>query len=113
MLTKEELPACPWATAIRLIGSKWKLFILRDLMLYGTCRFSGLMRSIPGISSKVLTDNLRQLETDGILIRTVYPTVPPKVEYTLTGLGESLRPLLDTMGEWGARYQAIVREEGK
>ena len=104
MLTKEELPDCPVATTVQLIGNKRKLLILRNL-LDRPWRFNELLRSIPGISQKVLTDNLRALEKDGLLIRTVYPEVPPRVEYALSGLGDSMRPIIKAMEAWGLTYQ--------
>ena len=104
MLTKKELPECPVATTVQLIGSKWKLLILRDLMAR-PWRFNELHRDLEGISQKVLTDSLRQLEADGIVTRTVYAEVPPRVEYSLSGLGESMRPILDAMQLWGERYK--------
>ncbi len=110
MLTKEELPDCPVATTVQLIGNKWKLLILRNL-LDRPWRFNELLRSIPGISQKVLTDNLRTLEKDGIITRTVFPEVPPRVEYALSELGNSLRPILQAMRVWGVHYQQLVREE--
>ncbi len=109
MLTKEELPDCPVATTVRLIGNKWKLLILRNL-LARPWRFNEMLRSIPGISQKVLTDNLRALEADGIITRTVFPEVPPRVEYSLSELGDSMRPIIEAMQSWGQRYQQIVRE---
>jgi len=108
MLTKKELPFCPVATTVDLIGNKWKLLILRDL-LDGTKRFGELRKSVTGISQKVLTANLRSLEEDGLLIRTVYAEVPPRVEYTLSELGETLRPIMDAMAEWGNDYKAKIR----
>ena len=104
MLTKKELPECPVATTVQLIGSKWKLLILRDLMAR-PWRFNELHKDLEGISQKVLTDSLRQLEADGIVTRTVYAEVPPRVEYSLSGLGESMRPILDAMQLWGERYK--------
>ena len=104
MLSKEELPACPVATTVQLIGSKWKLLIMRNL-LSRPWRFNELKKNLEGISQKVLTDSLRALEEDGIVIRTVYPEVPPRVEYSLRELGESLRPILKAMEEWGLAYQ--------
>ena len=112
MLTKEELPACPVATTVQLIGNKWKLLILRNL-LSRPWRFNEMLRSIPGISQKVLTDNLRALEADGIITRTVYPEVPPRVEYALSELGNSLRPIMDAMKAWGESYQQAVREDSE
>ena len=108
MLTKEELPACPVATTVQLIGSKWKLLILRDL-LARPWRFNELKKDLNGISQKVLTDSLRSLEEDGIVTRTVYPEVPPRVEYALSGLGESMRPIISAMEQWGLGYQEQVR----
>lgn len=104
MLTKEEMPACPVATTVQLIGSKWKLLIFRNLM-QRPWRFNELRRDLEGISQKVLTDSLRSMEEDGILTRTVYPEVPPRVEYALSGLGQSLRPIIEAMAEWGQNYK--------
>ena len=104
MLTKEELPECPVATTVSLIGSKWKLLIMRNL-LTRPWRFNELKRSLEGISQKVLTDSLRSMEEDGIIIRTVYPEVPPRVEYSLSALGETMRPILNAMQEWGMSYK--------
>ena len=109
MLTKAELPDCPVATTVQLIGNKWKLLILRNLMAR-PWRFNEMLRSIPGISQKVLTDNLRALEEDGIISRTVFPEVPPRVEYALSELGDSMRPIIDAMQAWGVNYQKMVRE---
>ena len=110
MLTKEELPDCPVATTVQLIGNKWKLLILRNL-LARPWRFNEMLRSIPGISQKVLTDSLRQMEADGIITRTVYPEVPPRVEYALSELGESMRPILMSMQAWGSRYKESMAAE--
>ena len=109
MLTKAELPECPVATTLQLIGNKWKILILRNLMVR-PWRFNEMLHSIPGISQKVLTDNLRALESDGIITRTVFPEVPPRVEYALSGLGESMRPIIKAMETWGTGYQQRVRE---
>ena len=109
MLTKEELPECPVATTVQLIGNKWKLLIIRNLLVR-PWRFNEMLRSIPGISQKVLTDNLRAMEKDGIVTRTVYPEVPPRVEYALSELGDSMRPIIQSMEEWGLSYQKMVRE---
>ena len=103
--TAKELPACPVETTLTLISDKWKVLILRDLMA-GTKRFGELKKSIGNVSQKVLTAQLRQMEDSGLLIRTVYPEVPPRVEYTLTDLGRSLKPILDAMWTWGEGYQA-------
>ena len=109
MTTAEKaLPACPVETTLTLISSKWKVLILRDL-LTGTKRFGELRRSLGGVSQKVLTAQLREMEDSGLLTRTVYPEVPPRVEYALTALGESLRPILDAMWDWGTDYQARER----
>lgn len=107
MLTKEEMPACPVATTVSLIGSKWKLLIIRNL-LARPWRFNELKRDLAGISQKVLTDSLRSLESDGIITRTVYPEVPPRVEYALSGLGESMRPIIHSMEVWGIAYQMTM-----
>ena len=104
MLTKEELPACPVATTVQMIGSKWKLLIMRNL-LARPWRFNELKRDLEGISQKVLTDSLRSMEADGIITRTVYPEVPPSVEYALSELGESMRPIMDAMEIWGTEYK--------
>ena len=104
MLTKEEMPACPVATTVALIGSKWKLLIIRNLRVR-PWRFNELRNDLEGISQKVLTDSLRSLESDGIITRTVYPEVPPRVEYSLSELGESMRPIIDLMEAWGISYQ--------
>ena len=104
MMTKEELPECPVATTVSLIGSKWKLLIIRNLLVR-PWRFNELKRDLEGISQKVLTDSLRSMEEDGLIIRTVYPEVPPKVEYALSDLGKSLKPILDSMVEWGNAYK--------
>ncbi len=104
MLTKEEMPACPVATTVQLIGSKWKLLILRNL-LARPWRFNELRKSLEGISQKVLTDSLRSMEEDGLVTRTVYPEVPPRVEYSLSPLGESMRPIIQAMEQWGAQYK--------
>ena len=105
MVTREELPDCPVATTVNLIGNKWKLLILRDL-LSGTKRFGELRKSLKGISQKVLTDNLRSLEDDGIVIRKIYAEIPPRVEYSLSELGESLRLITEVMAKWGMKYKA-------
>lgn len=100
-----ELPACPVETTLAMISDKWKVLILRDL-LPGTRRFGELKKSIGNVSQKVLTAQLRQMEASGLLVRTVYPVVPPRVEYTLTELGYSLKPVLDALRSWGEEYQA-------
>ena len=101
----KDLPACPVETTLTLISDKWKVLILRDLMP-GTKRFGELKKSVGNVSQKVLTSQLREMEQSGLLIRTVYPEVPPRVEYTLTDLGRSLKPILDAMQSWGEAYKA-------
>lgn len=110
MMTKEEMPACPVATTVQLIGSKWKLLILRNLRMR-PWRFNELRRDLEGVSQKVLTDSLRAMEDDGIITRTVYPEIPPKVEYALSPLGESMSPILDAMAQWGTAYQQMMMNE--
>ena len=107
MLTKEEMPDCPVAATVALIGSKWKLLILRNLMARPWL-FNELKKDLAGISQKVLTDSLRGLESDGIITRTVYPEVPPRVEYALSELGESMRPIIHSMEAWGTYYQETM-----
>ena len=101
----KDLPACPVETTLTLISDKWKVLILRDLMP-GSKRFGELKRSVGNVSQKVLTAQLREMEQSGLLTRTVYPEVPPRVEYTLTELGYSLKPILDAMWNWGEQYKA-------
>ncbi len=103
-----ELPACPVETTLMLIGDKWKVLILRDL-LPGTKRFGELKKSIGNVSQKVLTAQLRAMEESGLLTRTVYAEVPPRVEYSLTELGQSLKPILDAMWNWGEEYKASIK----
>lgn len=105
MLTREELPECPVATTVQLIGNKWKLLIIRNLIYNDKQRFTDFLKSIPGISKKVLTDDLRALEDDGIVDREVFAEVPPRVEYSLTALGKTLKPILDAMFDWGTEYK--------
>ena len=105
---KKELPACPVETTLMLIRIRWNVLILRDLM-EGTKRFGELKKSLGDISQKVLTANLRAMEENGLLIRTVYAQVPPKVEYTLTDTGYSLKPILDAMVQWGTKYQLQIQ----
>ena len=104
MKKKKELPDCPVATTVSLIGSKWKLLIMRNLLVR-PWRFNELQRSLEGISQKVLTDSLRSMEEDGIITRTVFPEVPPRVEYALSELGESMRPIIKSMEAWGSEYK--------
>lgn len=99
----DDLPPCPVETTAQLIGSKWRLLILRDLM-EGTKRFGELKKSVGSISQKVLTSNLRDMEEKGLVVRRVYPEVPPRVEYGLTDLGKSLAPIVDAMRAWGEGY---------
>lgn len=106
---RANLPACPVETCVSLIGSKWRLLIMRDLLLNGSMRFKELQRSIGGVSQKVLTSNLRDMEEAGLVIRRVYAEVPPRVEYSLTKTGKSLKPIIDAMWTWGENYQANAR----
>ena len=109
MKTKDELPDCPVATTVSLIGSKWKLLIMRNLLVR-PWRFNELQKSLDGISQKVLTDSLRSMEADGIITRTVYPEVPPRVEYALSERGESMRPIIKSMEAWGNNYKQGLEE---
>ena len=104
MIKKENLPECPVATTVELIGSNWKLLILKYL-LNKTMRYNELKREIDGISQKVLTSTLKSMVEDGIVIRTSYPEVPPRVEYSLSEIGESMRPVIDVMADWGNTYK--------
>ena len=104
---KKELPACPVETTLMRIGNKWKVLILRDLM-EGTRRFGQLKKSVGNVSQKVLTAQLRSMEQDELLTRKVYAEVPPRVEYTLTERGRSLKPILDAMRHWGEAYRSNV-----
>lgn len=99
------MPACPVATTVQMIGRKWKLLIMRNLPAR-PWRFNELKKNLEGISQKVLTDSLRSMENDGIITRTVYPEVPPRVEYALSDLGETMRPIMKAMEEWGTAYKA-------
>ena len=101
---KKDLPACPVETTLMLISDRWKVLIIRGL-LEGTKRFGELKKSVGNISQKVLTANLRAMEEDGLLTRKVFPEVPPRVEYTLTETGYSLKPILDSMVDWGVTYK--------
>lgn len=105
MLTKEELPECPVATTVQLIGNKWKLLILRNLFFNDAQRFTDFVKTIPAISKKVLTDNLRALESDGLISREVFAEVPPRVVYSLSDLGKSLSPIIAAMRDWGENYK--------
>lgn len=104
MLTKGELPACPVAATVQVIGSKWKLLIMRNL-LARSWRFNKLKKDLEGIIQKVLTDSLRSMEADGIITRTVYHEVLPRVEYALSELGEFMRPIIKAMEIWGTEYK--------
>ena len=101
---EKNLPACPVETTLMLISDRWKVLIIRDL-LDGTKRFGEIKKSDGNIYQKVLTANLRSMEESGLLTRKVYPEVPPRVEYTLTETGYSLKPILDAMVEWGTEYK--------
>ena len=101
------MPICPVATTVQLLGSKWKLLIMRNL-LDRPWRFNELQKSLEGISQKVLTDSLRSMESDGIVIRTVFAEVPPRVEYSLSKLGESMRPIIRAMETWGIWYKSQI-----
>lgn len=105
MTDKTNLPACPVETTLLIIGDKWKVLILRDLLMKGTLRFSQLKQSLSPITQKMLTQQLREMETDGLIHQEVYPVVPPKVEYSLTDLGYSLKPVLDTLMTWGLEFK--------
>ena len=100
----KELPACPVEMTLQLIGNRWKVLIMRDL-LEGTKRFGALKKSVGSITQKVLTQNLREMEASGLLTRKVYAEVPPRVDYTLTETGYSLKPILDSMNIWGTSYK--------
>ena len=111
MKTKADLlPECPVATTVQMIGTKWKLLIMRNLLVR-PWRFNELQKNLDGISQKVLTDSLRSMEADGIITRTVYAEVPPKVEYALSELGETMRPILNSMQAWGENYKAVKAKE--
>ena len=105
MLTKDELPECPVATTVQLIGNKWKLLILRNLIYKDKQRFTDFLKTVPAISKRVLTDNLRSLENNGLIEREICAEVPPRVEYSLSPLGKTLKPVLDAMWRWGTDYK--------
>ena len=105
----KSLPPCPAETTLLLIGSKWKVLILRDL-IDGKKRFGELKRSVGSVSQKVLTAQLREMEADGLVKRTVYAEVPPRVEYELTALGFTLKPILDSLWAWGENYKAQLKK---
>ncbi|MDY5662229.1 MAG: helix-turn-helix domain-containing protein [Coriobacteriales bacterium] len=108
-MTLESLPVCPVETTLSLIGSKWQVLIIRDLVANGTMRFKELQRSIGKISQKVLTSNLRTMEAQGLVHREVFAEVPPRVEYSLTELGQSLKPVLDALQAWGEEYKKSLK----
>lgn len=108
MLTKEELPPCPVATTVYLIGNKWKLLILRELISTDAARFGQLKKNVDGISQKVLTQNLRELENNKIIKRKIYAEVPPRVEYSLTDIGKTLVPVMDSLAKWGIEYKSLL-----
>lgn len=110
MNSTKKIPDCPVEMTLQLIGDKWKVLIIRDL-LTGTKRFSQLMHSVTGITQKVLTSHLRSMEAAGLLTRKVYPEVPPRVEYTLTETGMSLKPILDSMLTWGTEYKKSIHPD--
>ncbi len=112
MKTKQELPDCPVATTVALIGSKWKLLILRNL-LHRPWRFNELRHDLDGISQKVLSDTLHSMEEDGIIIRTEYPDRVKRVEYSLSPLGERMRPIISQLESFGLEYQKIRRNQSK
>ncbi len=105
MLAKDELPECPVATTVQLIGNKWKLLILRNLIYKDKQRFTDFLKTVPAISKRVLTDNLRSLENNGLIEREIFAEVPPRVEYSLSPLGKTLKPVLDAMWHWGTDYK--------
>lgn len=110
MIAKKDLPQCPVATTVGLVGNKWKLLILRDI-LSGPKRFGELLKSLEGISRKVLTESLRGMQEDGILVRTEHPQMPPRVEYSLSDLGESMRPIICAMEQWGTQYKQRIEQD--
>ena len=107
MISNKKILDCPVATTINLMGNKWKLLIIRDL-LASTRRFGELRKNLEGISQRVLTQNLRELENDGLIKRKVYAEVPPRVEYSLNELGRSLLPIISTMADWGNNYKKTI-----
>lgn len=104
----KDLPKCPIETTLKMLGCKWKVLIIREL-LDGTKRFGELKKSVVGITQKVLTSKLREMEELGLLERTIYPQIPPKVEYTLTDIGYSLRPVLESLKGWGKDYKRYTK----
>ena len=108
MKTKDELPVCPMATAVSLVGGKWKLLIIRNLRMW-SWRFNELQRDLEGISQKVLTDSLRQMMDDGLVYRHDYQEMPPRVDYSLTELGEKLLPIMDALADFGNYYKYAIK----
>ena len=108
MKTKDELPVCPVATAVSLVGGKWKLLIIRNLRMR-SWRFNELQRDLEGISQKVLTDSLRQMMDDGLVYRHDYQEMPPRVDYSLTELGEKLLPIMDALADFGNDYKSAIK----
>ena len=108
MKTKDELPVCPVATAVSLVGGKWKLLIIRNLRMR-SWRFNELQRDLEGISQKVLTDSLRQMMDDGLVYRHDYQEMPPRVDYSLTELGEKLLPIMDGLADFGNYYKSAIK----
>ena len=108
MKTKDELPVCPVATAVSLVGGKWKLLIIRNLRMR-SWRFNELQRDLEGISQKVLTDSLRQMMDDGLVYRHDYQEMPPRVDYSLTELGEKLLPIMDGLADFGNYYKYAIK----
>ena len=108
MKTKDELPVCPVATAVSLVGGKWKLLIIRNLRMR-SWRFNELQRDLEGISQKVLTDSLRQMMDDGLVYRHDYQEMPPRVDYSLSELGEKLLPIMDALADFGNYYKSAIK----
>ena len=106
----KELPSCPVQITLSLIDNKWKTLILGEILFEGTQRFNQLRKALPSISQKVLTQNLRSMEVDGLITRKVYAEVPPRVEYSITALGDSLRPIIDSMMKWGEEFRDKINE---
>ena len=107
-MNSKELPKCPIETTLKMLGCKWKVLIIREL-LTGTKRFGELKKAVTGITQKVLTSKLREMEELGLLERKIYPQIPPKVEYTLTDIGYSLRPVLESLKDWGKDYKRYIK----
>jgi len=106
--SKKELPSCPVQITLSLIDNKWKVLIIGEILFEGTQRFSELRKALPAISQKVLTQNLRSMEDDGLIVRKVFAEVPPRVEYSITDVGNSLRPVIDSMMKWGEDYRRLI-----